>query len=129
MVLGDQLDTYIIDLCGSDEFSSIEGIEYIIDLCGSDEFSSIEGIANLAEKMIKTKKNLIFSLVYMLIKLLLLLPVATATVEKVFSAKYIVKSRLQNKIRNTWINDNLVVYIDQKDIFDKIDNEVIMKRF
>jgi len=111
MVLGDQLDMYIIDLCGS------------------DEFSSIEGIANLAEKMIKTKKNLIFSLVYMLIKLLLLLPVATATVEKVFSAKHIVKSRLQNKIRNTWMNDNLFVYIDQKDIFNKIDNEVIMKRF
>jgi hypothetical protein len=27
-----------------------------------------------------------------------------------------------------WMNDSLVVYIE-KDIFDKIDNEVIMKRF
>jgi len=110
IVLGDQLDTHIIDLCGS------------------DEFSSIEGIANLAEKMIKTKKNLIFSLVYMLSKLLLLLPIATATVEKVFSAIHIVKSRLRNRIRDKWMNDNLVVYIE-KDIFDKIDNKVIMKRF
>ena len=39
MVLGDQLDTYIIDLCGD------------------DEFSSIEGIASLAEKMIKNKEE------------------------------------------------------------------------
>ncbi|XP_061949963.1 uncharacterized protein LOC133673242 [Populus nigra] len=50
IVLGDQLDTYIIDLCGD------------------DEFSGIESIASLAEKMVKTKKNLIFPLVYMLIK-------------------------------------------------------------
>jgi hypothetical protein len=27
-----------------------------------------------------------------------------------------------------WMNDSLVVYIE-KDIFDKIDNEAIMKRF
>jgi hypothetical protein len=27
-----------------------------------------------------------------------------------------------------WMNESLVVYIE-KDIFDKIDNEVIMKRF
>jgi len=73
MVLGDQLDTYIIDLRGD------------------DEFSSIKGIASLAEKMVKTKKNLIFPLVYMLIKLSFLLPVAIAIVERVFSAMHIVK--------------------------------------
>ncbi|XP_061968310.1 uncharacterized protein LOC133691719 [Populus nigra] len=110
MVLGDQLDMYIIDLRG----------DY--------EFSGIEGIASLAEKMVKTKKNLIFPLVYMLIKLSLLLPVATATVERVFSAMHIVKSRLLNRMRDKWMNDSLVVYIE-KDIFDKIDNEAIMKRF
>ncbi|KAJ6960200.1 hypothetical protein NC653_038286 [Populus alba x Populus x berolinensis] len=110
MVLGDQLDTYIIDLCGD------------------DEFSGIEGIASLVEKMVKTKKNLIFPLVYMLIKLSLLLPVATATVERVFSTMHIVKSRLRNRMGDKWINDSLVVYIE-KDIFDKIDNEAIMKQF
>jgi hypothetical protein len=78
--------------------------------------------------MVKTKKNLIFSLVYMLIKLSLLLPVATATVERVFSVMHIVKSRLWNMMRDKWMNDSLVVYFE-KDIFDKIDNEVIMKRF
>ncbi|XP_061943830.1 uncharacterized protein LOC133668101 [Populus nigra] len=110
MVLGDQLDTYIIDLRGD------------------DEFSGIEGIASLIEKMVKTKKNLIFPLVYMLIKLSLLLPVATATVERVFSAMHIIKSRLRNRMGDKWMNDSLVVYIE-KDIFDKIDNEAIMKRF
>jgi hypothetical protein len=110
MVLGDQLNTYIIDLRDD------------------DEFSNIEGIVSLAEKIVKTKKNLIFSLVYMLIKLSLLLLVATVTVEIVFSIMHIVKSRLRNRMRDKWMNDNLVVYIE-KDIFDKIDNEAIMKRF
>jgi len=110
MVLGDQLNMYIIDLRDD------------------DEFSNIEGIVSLAEKIVKTKKNLIFSLVYMLIKLSLLLLVATATVERVFSIMHIVKSRLRNRMRDKWMNDNLVVYIE-KDIFNKIDNEAIMKRF
>jgi hypothetical protein len=64
----------------------------------------------------------------MLIKLSLLLPVATATVERVFFAMHIVKSRLRNMMRDKWMNDSLVVYIE-KYIFDKIDNEAIMKRF
>jgi len=68
MVLGDQLGTYIIDLCND------------------DKFSGIEGFASLVEKMVKIKKNLIFPLVYILIKLSLLLPVATAIVGRVFSA-------------------------------------------
>ena len=110
MILGDQLDTYIIDLRSD------------------DEFFSIEGIASLAEKMVKTKKNLIFSLVYMLIKLSLLLLVAIATMERVFSSMHVVKSRLRNKMGDKWMNDNLVVYI-KKNIFDEIDNEVIIKRF
>jgi len=101
---------------------------YIIDLRGDDEFSGIEGIASLAEKMVKTKKNLIFLLAYMLIRLSLLLPVAIATVERVFSVMHIIKSRLRNRMGDKWMNDSLVVYIE-KDIFDKIDNEVIMKRF
>ena len=64
----------------------------------------------------------------MLIKLPLLLLVATVIVERVFSAMHIVKSRLRNRIGDKWMNDSLVVYIE-KDIFDKIDNEAIMKRF
>jgi len=79
MALGDQLDTYIVDLCND------------------DEFFDIEGIVSLTEKMIKTK-TLLFTLVYMLIKLSLLLPIATVTVERVFSAMHIDNSRLRNRM-------------------------------
>jgi len=110
VVLGDQLDTYIIDLHDD------------------NEFSGIKGITNLAEKMVKVKKILIFLLVCILIKLSLLLSITTATMERVFSVMHIVKSILQNRMRDKLMNDSLVVYI-KKDIFDKIDNEVIMMRF
>jgi hypothetical protein len=62
----------------------------------------------------------------MLIKFSLLLTVATATVNIVFSAMHIVNSRLRNGMK--WTNNSLVVYIE-KYIFDEIDNEVIMYQF
>jgi hypothetical protein len=41
---------------------------------------------------------------------------------------HIVKSRLRNRMRDKLMNDSLVVYIE-KDIFNKIDNGTIIKRF
>jgi len=67
-------------------------------------------------------------LVYIIIKLLLLLPIAAVIVERVFPTMHIIKSKLQNMMRNKRINDSLIMYFE-KDIFDEIDNEVIMKRF
>ena len=40
----------------------------------------------------------------------------------------IVKNRLRNRMRDQLMNDNLIVYVE-KDIFDSVDNEVIMQRF
>jgi hypothetical protein len=59
----------------------------------------------------------------------LILPVATLTVERAFSAMNIIKNRLRNKIEDRWmINDCLVTYIE-KYIFKTISNEKIMQRF
>ena len=69
------------------------------------------GIADLAQKMVKTKGEKVYSLVYLLIKLALTLPVSTATVERSFSAMKIVKNRKRNKMGDQWMNDNLVAYI------------------
>nr|XP_027090302.1 uncharacterized protein LOC113711337 [Coffea arabica] len=60
--------------------------------------------------------------------LALVLPVATASVERVFSAMNIVKTDLRNKMGDEWMNDCLVVYIE-KDIFATIENEQILQRF
>lgn len=50
-------------------------------------------------KMVETKKHLVFPLVFKLIELVLLLPVSTASVERIFSAMNIIKRELRNKLK------------------------------
>ncbi|KAL4625418.1 hypothetical protein ACB092_05G024200 [Castanea dentata] len=101
---------------------------YIHDMRSSEEFSALKGIGQLAEKMVEMKKNVSYPLVYSLVTLALILPVATATVERAFSAMNIIKNRLRNRIGDQWMNDCLVTYIE-KDIFKTIECEEIMQRF
>ncbi|GMP54230.1 hypothetical protein CsSME_00019458 [Camellia sinensis var. sinensis] len=117
------------------EFSSVELIvlndqldTYIIDMLSSSEFSMLNGIADLAKKMVETGRDKVYPLVYLLLTLALILHVTSATVERVFSAMNIVKNRLRNRIGDEWMNDSLIVYIE-RDIFDGIDNDTIMERF
>ena len=118
-----------------EDFSDIELIvlddqlqTYIIDVRVSKQFLGLKNIGDLAQKMVETKKNGVYPLVYRLITLALILPVVTATVERVFSAMNVIKNRLRNRMGDQWMNDNLLVYIE-KDIFNSLDNEVIMQRF
>lgn len=78
--------------------------------------------------MVETKKDKVYPLVFLLITLALILPVATASVERVFSGMNYVKNRLRNKMGDRFMNDNLIVYVE-KEISDSIENEVIMKHF
>ena len=54
----------------------------------------MKGINELAKVMVKTEKYNVYPLVYQLIKLTLILPVATASVERFFSAMDYIKSKL-----------------------------------
>ena len=101
---------------------------YIIDMYSNREFAKLQGIGDLAKKLVETKKDIAYSLVYLLIKLALIVPVAIATVERAFSAMKFIKNRLRNRMGDQWMNDCLVTYIE-KDVFDNIDNEIIIQRF
>jgi hypothetical protein len=78
--------------------------------------------------MVEMKNDIGYLLIYSLVTLLLILSVATTTVERAFSAMNIVKNRLRNRIGNEWMNDCLITYIE-KDIFKTTNNEEIMQRF
>ncbi|KAH1192999.1 Zinc finger MYM-type protein 1 [Glycine max] len=73
---------------------------YIIDMRSNVEFSSLKGIKNLSEKLVETERYIVYPLVYLVLKLAMILPVATITVERVFSAMKIVKNRLRNRMRD-----------------------------
>ena len=75
-----------------------------------------------------TRKHETNPLVYLLVKLVLTLPVVTATVERSFSAMKYIKNELRNRMGDRWMNDCLMVYIE-KDVVCSIDNKTIMQRF
>ena len=101
---------------------------YIVDMRSSNEFFELKGIGDLTRKLVETKKDIVYLLVYLLVKLAVILPVATATMERAFSAMKFIKNRLRNRMGDQWLNDCLVTYIE-KDVFDSVDNELIMQRF
>jgi hypothetical protein len=63
---------------------------------------------------VQTERHLVFALVYRLIELALILPVATATVERAFSPMKIIKTELRNKMGNDWLNHSMVCYIERE---------------
>lgn len=78
--------------------------------------------------MVETRKHLSHPLVYRLLKLCLILPVATASVERCFSAMNIVKTASRNSIGDEFLSDCLVCFIE-KHILDTVANETIIKSF
>jgi hypothetical protein len=52
--------------------------------------------------------------VYKLLKLVLVLPLATASVERVFSVMNYVKDKLRNRMIDQLLNDCLVIFIERE---------------
>ncbi|XP_022891813.1 zinc finger MYM-type protein 1-like [Olea europaea var. sylvestris] len=93
-----------------------------------EAFFNLKSISCVAQKLVETENSCYFPLVYRLITLVLILPVATTSVERVFSAMNLIKNNLRNKMRDKLLNDNLVVYME-RDLFMKLENETILQRF
>lgn len=120
---------YSVDFSSHDCCLLVDELNIYIDVMKrSPEFLACDSLSGLALKLVQTRQHLIFPLVYHLITLALTLPVATASVERVFSAMNIIKSDLRNKIGDDWLNDLMICYVE-KEIFAKIDDKKIMLRF
>ncbi|XP_058756064.1 uncharacterized protein LOC131629288 [Vicia villosa] len=76
---------------------------YVHQLKRHASFTSCKDAQSLAMKMVQTEKHLVFPLVYTLIKLALIFPASTTSVERAFSAIKIIKSNLRNKINDVWL--------------------------
>ncbi|WVZ77492.1 hypothetical protein U9M48_025351 [Paspalum notatum var. saurae] len=71
---------------------------YIIHVRRIDVFAGCHDLRSLAIKMVELERDRAFPLVYRLIELALILPMATASVERAFSAMHFIKTDLRNKI-------------------------------
>jgi hypothetical protein len=105
-------------------------LDYFIDDVRADpSFSNCSDLGVLAMKMVETDRHTTFPLVYRLIELALILQVATATVERAFSAMKIIKTDLSNnKMGDEWFNHWMVCYIE-RDVFASIPDDDILQCF
>ncbi|KAJ9543571.1 hypothetical protein OSB04_023278 [Centaurea solstitialis] len=101
---------------------------YIRNVLQDEKFANLKGISDLSRVMVETKKHLTFPLVNRLLKLALVLPVATATVERCFSAMKIVKSDLRNRIGDAFLNA-CVIFAVEREALAKVTNEDVINRF
>ncbi|XP_058783381.1 uncharacterized protein LOC131658059 [Vicia villosa] len=112
----------------TDKKLSSELETYIESVKMDDHFSNLTGISELCRTLVRTKKHKTFRFVYTLVKLALSLPVATASVERVFSGMKYVKNDLRSIMANPWLNDCLVTFVE-KELFNTIDDMDVIKRF
>ncbi|KAK4726814.1 hypothetical protein R3W88_031731 [Solanum pinnatisectum] len=109
----------ILAKCYPSEFDDgkIRDLSYQLDTfiihmrSGNPKFSNLQGTRDLAKAL-----------------LTLILPVATATVERAFSSMKHIKNEVRNNIGNHYLNDCLVCYIEH-DVFINVSNDVIIDRF
>ncbi|XP_059314946.1 uncharacterized protein LOC132065532 isoform X2 [Lycium ferocissimum] len=102
---------------------------YIIDVRDIDErFSNVNGLCDLSRKLVQTKKHLNYHLVFRLVKLALLLPIATASVERAFSAVKFIKNDMLDRMDHEFLRGCLIPYVE-REVFDAISNDAIIKTF
>jgi hypothetical protein len=88
----------------------------------------LSSIAKLCRGLIETEKSERYHLIDKLIRLVLTLPVSTATTERAFSAMKVIKTRLRNKMNDEFLANSLVVYIERK-ISESFNSDLIHDDF
>uniref|UniRef100_A0A0D3CE59 TTF-type domain-containing protein n=1 Tax=Brassica oleracea var. oleracea TaxID=109376 RepID=A0A0D3CE59_BRAOL len=101
---------------------------YIDNIRRGERFKNVENLGDLSCLMVNTRKHIAHPLVYKLLKLVLTLLVATASVKRCFSAMKLVKTAARNRIGDQFLSDCMVCFIE-KELFDSVSNEKVVERF
>ncbi|XP_022858211.1 uncharacterized protein LOC111379109 [Olea europaea var. sylvestris] len=81
--------------------------KFLILVRMDEDFFNLKSISCIAQKLVETGNSSYFLLIYRLITLVLILPVATASVERVFYAMNLIKNDLRNEMGDELLNDSL----------------------
>jgi len=66
-----------------------------------------------------------YDIVYKLLKLVLVLPIATAGVERIFSAMNTIKNKLRSKMGQDFLNNCLTTFIEREFFLQAKDEDII----
>lgn len=101
---------------------------FVVDASRDEELKNVSTLTELCRCLVETGRHSIYNLIDRLLRLLVTLPVSTATAERAFSSLKIIKTRLRNKMEDDFLANNLLVHIEGE-IADKYSYEDIVKEF
>nr|KAJ0226357.1 hypothetical protein LSAT_V11C100018560 [Lactuca sativa] len=99
-----------------------------IDITKNPRLSGVSNIADLCKRLVDTQKRETYYLLDRVVRLILTLPVSTATTERGFSTMKIFKNHLCNKMLDDFLANNLVIYIE-REIAENIDSKSVIDEF
>ncbi|XP_075507303.1 uncharacterized protein LOC142544109 [Primulina tabacum] len=98
-----------------------------LDVVCHEDFQKMSTISELCRGLFETKK-LHYNLIYKLIRLVLTLPVSTATTERAFSAMNHVKTVFRGKMGDCFLTDSMIIYIE-REFSSNIDSDSIIDEY
>ena len=99
-----------------------------LDTSNHPEIKNYKSLADLTKGIIKIGKSYDYPMVERLLRLVITLPVSTATAERAFSAMKLVKTRLRTKLGDDFLRYCVIVYIE-RELANKITIEEIIDTF
>ena len=97
---------------------------YELDVTKHRDFQNMGIISELCRGLEISGKSKFYHLIDRLIRLVVTLPVSTATTERAFSTMKLLKTRLCNRMEDELLADNMIVYI-KKEIDGNFTMEII----
>ncbi|XP_071741374.1 uncharacterized protein [Rutidosis leptorrhynchoides] len=101
---------------------------YELDLLNDPELKNVQTIAELCRGLQQTGRVKVYPMLNRLIRLVLTLPVSTATSERAFSAMKIMKTRLRCSMGDDYLKSCLILYIE-REIADSFTSDDITDDF
>ncbi|KAK9675901.1 hypothetical protein RND81_11G039900 [Saponaria officinalis] len=101
---------------------------FLLEIKEHPQLDSLKSIYDLCRWLAETEKGEIYYLIDRLVRLILTLPVSTATAERAFSAMKLIKTALRNRMEDDYLTDSLIVYVE-KGIAKEFDIDSIIDEF
>nr|KYP50112.1 Zinc finger MYM-type protein 1 [Cajanus cajan] len=101
---------------------------FIVDARQDSNLKNLSTMQELCTCLATTKKSEVYYLIDRLLRLIMTLPVSTATTERSFSTMKLIKTRLRNKMEVDFLADSMIVYIE-RDIVTSFSSNSIIEHF
>ena len=120
---------YQIDFTDDEKYDLKKELDlYKYDVVQHSGFKNLKNIFELCQWVVRTRKSEYYLLIYRVVKLVLTLPVSTATTERAFLVMNVIKTDFRNKMKDEFLSDAMILFIE-RDIAATISTDSIIDDF